>query len=139
MIPQDLRRMGKNTAASATELRDFLRALRGKTPTEMLGVVASSSLFRSLVTATIGTAALIAIFTVIPFAWGKIFDKTEEAPPLPVAEEKAAAEGPATPEPSIDTPKAPALDALGVGETKEAPPRSNPLEGSSDDLLEGLE
>lgn len=133
--------MRKSTAATAAELREFLRALRGKTPTEMLGVVASSSLFRSLVTATIGTAVLIAVFTIIPFAWGKIFERTEPAPPLPVAEAPAKSTKPAAPEPAIDQPAAanPPIDALGVGETKDAPPRSNPLESTSDDLLKGLE
>ena len=140
---QDLKRIKTSTTATAAELREFHRALRGKTPTEMLGIVASSSLFRSLVVATIGTAALIAIFTILPFAWSKIFHKPDEAPALPVAEEKAETpeNKPAVPEPSIDTPDAPnkTIDALGVGETRDAPPRSNPLEGASDDLLDGLE
>ncbi len=140
---QDLKRIKTSTTATAAELREFLRALRGKTPTEMLGIVASSSLFRSLIVATIGTAALIAVFTIIPFAWGKIFHNPDEAPALPVAEAKSETpeNKPANPEPSIDTPKAPdrTIDALGVGESKNAPPRSNPLEGASDDLLDGLE
>jgi len=130
--------MKTNSAATASELREFLKALRGKTPTEMLGVVASSSLFRSLVIATIGTVVLIALLTIVPFAWAEIFDKTDDAPPLP-AKEEPAAEPKKADEPSIDTPTTTPADTLGIGETKVAPAKSNPLENSNDDLLKDLE
>lgn len=127
--------MRKNSAATAAELREFLRELRGKAPAEMLGVVASSSLFRSLIIATIGTAVLIAVLTIAPFTWAKVFDKPVEAPALPVSPEPAAP----TAEPSIDKPAANAAESLGIGETKTAPPASNPLDNSTDDLLKDLE
>ena len=146
-IKSDARKLRKNAGATADELREFLAEMRGKSPREMLGAVASSKLGKSLVQATAGVAAFIALFTIVPFIWGAIFDKDEPVSP-PVAE------APATPDPGsggtpATTPKEPSLDpdadpdksldALGIGGSKEASLDSNPLEDSADDLLKDLE
>ncbi|NNM28064.1 MAG: hypothetical protein HKO57_00960, partial [Akkermansiaceae bacterium] len=63
----DLRELSANTRATAAELEEFLRDLRGKSPQEMLGIVAASHLARALVLATIVVAAGTVLFTAIPF------------------------------------------------------------------------
>ena len=45
----DLRELKTNSNATVQELQEFLRQLRGKSPQEMLGVVASSQLFRATI------------------------------------------------------------------------------------------
>ena len=139
----DFKKIKSNTAATAGELREFLRQMRGKSPKEMLGAVATSDLGKSLVQAAVGVAAAILILTIIPFTIGKIFAKEEPVATLPT--EPAPAANPATAgtptEPSLDpdAKKDPTLDALGIGDTKKAPLTINPLEGSGDDILKDLE
>jgi hypothetical protein len=48
----DLRELRQNSHATVQEIQSFLRELKGKGPQEMLGVVAASNLFRSLVIST---------------------------------------------------------------------------------------
>ena len=48
----DLRELRQNSRATVQEIQAFLRELKGKGPQEMLGVVAASNLFRSLVLST---------------------------------------------------------------------------------------
>ena len=142
-IKSDTRKLRKNAGASASELREFLAEMRGKSPREMLGAVASSNLGKSLVQAVIGVAAFIAIFTIIPFGCSMISKKDEPtAPPAaeaPATPDAGADEAPKTPSPNPDTKPDPSLDALGIGGSKEAPLDSNPLEDSTDDLLKDLE
>ena len=45
---EDLKRISKNSEAVVGELREFLSTLKGKSPKEMMGSVADSSLFMSL-------------------------------------------------------------------------------------------
>ena len=45
----DLRELKTNSNATVRELKEFLSELRGKSPQEMLGVVASSQLFRATI------------------------------------------------------------------------------------------
>ena len=130
----------ENRQATAAELRQFLAQMRGKSPKEMLGAVASSNLVQSTFTATAAITAAIVVFTVVPFGLKKAFGKTEPAPAAAV-ENPEAGEPLETPaEPSLDVPdKADTANKLGIGESKEAPANVNPLESSTGDLLEGLE
>ncbi len=143
----DLKKLRHNTSATADELRAFLAEMRGKSPREMLGTVATSDLGKSLIQATLGVAAAILILTIVPFALGKIFGGSEPGPATPPAAEVAeaaggggdAAETPA--EPALDPDAKPdrTLDALGIDGSKEAPLDRNPLEDSGDDILKDLE
>ena len=143
----DVRKLKRSASASASELREFLAEMRGKSPREMLGTVATSDLGKSLIQATIGVAAAIAVFTILPFAFGKIFakDEPETAPPATASAGSAAGTGTDTPgtppEPALDPDAKPdkTLDALGIGETKGSPLSVNPLEDSGDDILKDLE
>ncbi len=138
----DLRELKGNSSATVQELREFLRELKGRSPQEMLGLVAASSLFRSIVISTALVAGAILLFTAIPYFFG------EKETPVP-AEEVSTDPEPTPPE-STDQPPAetttpipaePAdpLSPLGVGEELSAPANENPLENKGDDFLKDLE
>ena len=148
----DLRKLRRNTAATAAELREFLAAMRGKGPREMLGTVATSNLGRSLLQATVGVVAAIVVLTIVPFAFDRILAGDEAAESISESGEAGAGAGGAASgagADTADTPPEPALDpdfkskrtldALGIGETREAPLSVNPLEDAGDDLLKDLE
>ena len=131
----------QNRQAIHAELREFLSQMRGKSPKEMLGAVASSNLLQSTITATAATTAAIVILTLVPFAIGKLAGTPDRTANDPAAETQDPATPLATPpEPAIDSANTPnAAEALGIGESKSAPENVNPLESTTDDLLEGLE
>jgi hypothetical protein len=148
-IVRDVRRIQAGGAMTAAELRQFIRQFKGKSPQEVLGAVAQSGLAQAVGAATIGCAALVAVFTVLPYAWGKavpaeskparkataaktVPSAAAEQPPAAVrqpATQASAAGGGASQE---------LLDKLGEGDAKTSDPRSNPLEESADDLLKDL-
>jgi predicted lipid-binding transport protein (Tim44 family) len=81
-ITRDLRRLHNDGAATVAELRAFLGQMRGKSPQQVLGLVAGSSLLWSTLWATLGWMALMACLTVGPWAWHRY---------SPYAAEKATA------------------------------------------------
>jgi hypothetical protein len=132
----DLRELRDNSRATVGEIQAFLRELKGKSPQEMLGVVAQSGLFRSLVFSTALVAGGILLFTAIPYFMGG------DEKPTPVAEKPAPAEASVeTPQPAEPAaePAPDPLSKLGVGEELSAPPNTNPLENKGDDFLKDLE
>lgn len=133
----DLREMRSNSSATVNEIREFLRELKGKSPQEMLGVVASNNLFRSLGLSSVIVAGVILLFTAIPFFFGK-----EKAPEVKSVQEQvtAPAKNEVTEPATAETPRTPdPLSALGVGEELTAPANKNPLESKGDDFLKDLE
>lgn len=155
-IARDLGRLKSDGAATVAELREFLSRMRGRSPQEMLGLVAESGLTRSMFLATFLFVLLLAALTVIPYA---LRYRSADAS-APVAEEKAVMEEddaqavqpetteapgkPAAAAPVVDTedrrvdPER-AVDAMGIGETRVADPKENPLEHKLDKLLDGIE
>ena len=141
----DLRELKGNSRATVAELQSFLAELKGKSPQEMLGVVAASHLIRSLIISTGLVFAAIVIFTVIPFFFGEKPTNMESGfatRPTPPAPKTT----PSDPAPVIPTPPEPTpvpepdpLSKLGVGEELNAPPTENPLENKGDDFLKDLE
>lgn len=150
-VARDLKRLKSDGAATVAELRQFLGQMHGRSPQEVLGLVAKSGLTLSILLATFLFAVLLVALTVIPYA---LRDREAEAAgPAAgqgtVAEEGAAAEpdgsqpapaaspggesGTAQPDPDR------AVDALGIGETRVAEPDENPLENKLDNLLDGIE
>jgi hypothetical protein len=134
----DLRELRDNSRATVGEIQAFLRDLKGKGPQEMLGVVAASGLFRSLVLSTAIVAGGILLFTAIPYFMGG------EEKPAPATEKPAPAntpeKAPEVPAPAPAAEPAPdPLSALGVGEELSAPADTNPLEDKGDDFLKDLE
>lgn len=160
-----LRRFGADVAASGDELREFLQQCRGKSPQEVLGLVAQSGLVRATCTAAVGCVILVAVFTILPFAWGRTFGRTastaraaatgkpaQQSEDVPSGEASAAApeRGP-KPGSAADTPAA-HLDAAGQPpptgseaileklnmDSEAVDPNVNPLEDTADDLLDDL-
>jgi hypothetical protein len=130
----DLRELRQNSHATVQEIQAFLRELKGKGPQEMLGVVAASNLFRSLVISTAIVVGGILLFTAIPYFAG------DDEKPAPVAENKAPEKAPeAAPEKPAAEPAPDPLSSLGVGEELSAPPNTNPLDDKGDDFLKDLE
>jgi hypothetical protein len=132
----DLRELRQNSHATVQEIQAFLRELKGKGPQEMLGVVAASNLFRSLVISTAIVAGGILLFTAIPYFAGD----NERKAPAPVAENKVPEKAPeATTEKPAAEPAPGPLSKLGVGEELTAPANTNPLNDKGDDFLKDLE
>jgi hypothetical protein len=150
----DIHRARTGAKATAEELRAFVRDFRGRSPQEMLGLVAASNLIQATLLATVITFIFMASFTVGPYMMKKAYPvaaKTSKKPaaaapapapsasaaPAPVAATTATAAplpvatgtGPATPD---------VLNTLGIGETKASDPKKNPLEAGADDLLKDL-
>ena len=148
---RDLKQLGQNSKAVVGELREFLASLKGKSPKEMMGAVAESSLVRSLLISSAVMIALVFVFSVIPYHLKQMEESAQAAqkenePPGEKAEDKAAVsageegeasgeqkQAPATPQ----TPEQKTADILGVGEV--ADPNANPLDSGGDDLLDGLD
>jgi len=132
----DLRELRSNSRATVQEIQAFLRELKGKGPQEMLGVVAASNLFRSLLISTAIVAGGILLFTAIPYFAGD----DEKNAPAPVAENKVPEKAPeVAPEQPAADPAPDPLSKLGVGEELSAPPNKNPLDDKGDDFLKDLE
>ncbi len=153
-IATDITRLKAASAGSAAEMRDFVHSLKGRSPQEVLGLVAQSSLLNGVIQATLGCIVLTAIFTVVPYAMGKMAPaKSKKGEEKPAAASKASEPAPAastsantssgtdaaTP---VAAPKGKSgddlLDKLGVGESVESDPGKNPLENDKDDLLKEL-
>jgi hypothetical protein len=134
----DLRELKTNSNATVQELQEFLRQLRGKSPQEMLGVVASSQLFRATILSIILVTGTIFALTAFPYFLG------EEPTPAPESVAEAIS-APPTPAPPVTDPKPtdPAkpvnLAPLGVNDQLPAPPNTNPLEDKGDNFLKDLE
>ena len=149
-LTRDVKSLKRNSAAVSAELNQFMREMRGKSPREMLGAVARSSLVRSGFTAAVLLAIILFSATIIPFATRGDTESARQpdapqpaalanknAPPLPPATAAPAeTNAPAAP-PAADKQKI--ADKLGIGETKQGQPSEpNPFE-STGDLLQELE
>ena len=148
---RELRNLGANTQATAAELKAFLAELKGRSPQEMLGIVAASQLFRSLVLSSVLVFALIVVFTLVPYFMGGdgksgAVAEAEVSQPAPAKPTEAQAK-PEDPKPADTTqpegnpanPTQPDISPLGVNEEKTAPPNVNPLESDNDNFLDGLD
>ena len=144
---EDLRRISKNTGAVVGELREFLSSLKGKSPKEMMGAVANSSLWMSLFFSTGIITVLLFALTVIPYVFKQFEDEstTKAESSAEESQSETTTQSSSSTEAATSAPEAPktkeqtTADALGIGEQKTAAPESNPLDSSSDDLLEGLD
>ena len=152
-IAGDMKRLHGDASATAAELREFVATLRGRSPAEVLGAIGESSLFQGIVQATVGCVVVLVVFTVGPYLWyGPAEASTPDADtsvataatePAAAATSDAAvadanaAESPATDETGSDVEKA--AKAMGIDETRQADPKSNPLDKNLDSLLDGVE
>ena len=146
---RDFKQLGQNSQAVVGELREFLSSLKGKSPKEMMGAVAESSLAQSLLISTLIMTVLVFALSAIPYLLkddqeaiqaadkgSSVQDETDgQAPTQSDSGEGTAGEAKEV-EPT-KTPEQKAADILGVGEV--ADPDSNPLDSGGDDLLDGLD
>ena len=152
---RDFKNLRRNVSATAGELREFLGQMKGRSPKEMLGMVAKSTLYKGLQQSLIIFAGILLVFTVIPFTIGLFNPKeekkaqTEETTPADNDSQnngenengeatKTATDAQGNPIPEGVTGN-PIIDKLGIGETKEAPKTVNPLDDTSDDLFKDIE
>ena len=132
----DLRELKTNSSATVQELQEFLSQLRGKSPQEMLGVVASSQLFRATILSIILVTGTIFALTAFPYFFGE--EPTPDSEPV-------AEVIPAAPAPPVTGPKPTNLEKpvnlapLGVNDKLTAPPNTNPLEDKGGNFLKDLE
>ena len=150
-LSRDIKGIKRNSAAVADELVHFMGELRGKSPAEMLGAFAQSTLVRSGIVATFLLAVILLLATAIPFALegGGATENITPQPTVTSANTNIPAAVPVTPKvatsntnkPSAVVPSEPkpVADTLGIGETKEGTPSEpNPFK-TTDDLLKDLE
>ena len=148
----DFKKLGRNSQAVVGELREFLANLKGKSPKEMMGAVAESSLAQSLLISTVIMTLLVFALSAIPYylkdeqASAEAAEKgtaAEDNPteqsnaPSSAGERSSGEEGSVQETAPSKTPEQKTADILGVGEV--ADPDSNPLDSGGDDLLDGLD
>jgi len=142
-LARDFTRLKRDGSASAAELREFVKELRGRSPQEVLGLVAQSSLMHGVAVSTLLCLALMAAFTAGPYAWNKSSPPPKKAAAVAAPAVNAASEEPPSEAKSPGKPgsgEKPLIDPkvakqLGVDEVKQSDPGSNPLESKDDDLL----
>ena len=143
-ILRDVQSVKRNGAASLTELREFIGALKGRKPQEVMGEMASNGLVQGIIMSSIGFVMVLLVFTAFPFFLAEDEPKvqpetTPTASPVQPVEQSPAVQNANEEKPLEGGPTGDAvLDNLGIGETKDANPDVNPLGDKFDDLLEGV-
>ncbi len=135
-------RLRVHSGATAAELRQFVKQLRGRTPQEVIGVIAQSNLIRATALAAGGTFILLIVFTILPILLGGSKTKPQAASPAAATSPAAAKTddgGKAVAPPvTAKTKDQEAADKLGIGETKTLDPGKNPLDSVGDDLFKNI-
>lgn len=146
-LARDIERIKSGSTATAAELREFIGALKGKRPQEVMGLVAGSSLVQCTTLATIVTVVFMAVFTVGPYLFNKL------SPPAPVTAQAPAAAPAKTELPAASAPQpAAAANANTAPAKNDAPatkgetakssmptPSGDPLEPSTANKQKALE
>ena len=144
-ISRDFKNVKQNSSVTVDELRAFMREMRGKTPREMLGAVAQSSLVSSTLVSSGIIILLLVVLTVAPYTYG-IVKKGAEVKAVEVGEkpgnklESKTMGKEANVNPLEKTPAVPVVtppDVLGVNTEKTGKPTEvNPFENNDDPLGE---
>lgn len=152
-LAADMKRMKSDASSTAEEVRDFIANLKGRSPQEVLGAVSESGLVQATIQATFGCMVVLVICTVAPWALNSdeaaavaAEAETAAAPPE-VSEDTTAEPSTETASPdssaggdgSEETDTARAAAAMKIDETVITDPKSNPLDGNLDKLLDGLD
>lgn len=154
-IKGDMQRLKSDAGATAEEVRDFIANLKGRSPQEVLGAVSESGLIQATVQATFACIVLLVALTVVPWWFDDGLTDGERAAVVMTAEmvaDSASAEAEVATDstsestqdsPSSDTPTdndaARAAAAMKIDETVVTDPKTNPLDGNLDKLLDGLD
>ncbi len=140
-----------NDPQSADDLRSLVHDLRPRSPQEVMGEAASSSLVGSTVTAAVAGIGLVIGSTVLVFLLGGRPRPVEQpvataaptqAEPQPVADDDlpaSAADDSTTEEPFEGGDPESAIEAMGIGEAKDPQSEPESLENRLDKILDGLE
>jgi len=149
-LGRDLHRLKKHGGMTLTEMREFIRQLHGRKPSEVLGIVSNNALIRAMGESVLYSGLLLVVLTVVPFLFAGD-EKGSGSKAVPLAQANNEATSPAAtadnPVPgsdataiSADSPISTddaqkAVKAMGLGETKTADPDTNPLD-NLDSLLD---
>lgn len=145
-IARDLHHLKKHGGMSLGELREFIRQLHGRKPSEVMGIVSGSALIRALLESTVFLGILIAVMTIVPFMMADEKESStsnaataassQQTPSS--ADTAASAATPAKADGAISAEDAQkAVNVMGLGETKTADPNKNPLD-NLDSLLDDV-
>ena len=136
-LPRDLKNLKGNSSATVDELRDFMKQMRGKSPADMLGAIAQSTLVRSLIVSTVSIVALLFTLTAASYFFSDEQDSKvpEKSAGQKVAESGEKEDSPKTPEKPVSVPVVNTPEVLGVGGEKTGKPKEvNPFENDNDPL-----
>ena len=140
-VGRDVKNLKANTSTTTAEVRSFLKEMQGKSPREMLGVIAQSSLFTSLLHSTAIICALLFGFTglVIALEDEQVPGATKAAQPNieTEAKEKDNAKTLESEKDDNRTSEEKAAEKMGVDKTKKGQPKEvNPFGNKpGDDIL----
>ena len=136
-LPRDLKNLKGNSSATVDELRDFMKQMRGKSPADMLGAIAQSTLVRSLIVSTVSIVALLFTLTAASYFFSDEQDSKvpEKSAGQKVAESGEKEDSPKSPEKPVSVPVVNPPEVLGVGGEKTGKPKEvNPFENDNDPL-----
>ncbi len=136
-LPRDLKNLKGNSSATVDELRDFMKQMRGKSPADMLGAIAQSTLVRSLIVSTVSIVALLFTLTAASYFFSDEQDSKvpEKSAGQKVAESGEKEDSPKIPEKPVSVPVVNTPEVLGVGGEKTGKPKEvNPFENDNDPL-----
>lgn len=141
-------RLKHHSNASADELRQFIQSMKGKSPQQVLGLIAQSDLIRSTAMAAVFFVILLAVLTFVPAMFSGDGDQAVAAAPQNNQQQgdkkerkkqdktKNAATAKATkdakgkqPTAKIPDKQDDILKSLDIGDTKTSDPKKNPLDG----------
>ena len=144
-LSRDISNLKTNTSATTTEIRSFLAEMQGKSPREMLGVIAQSNLVSSLLVSTAIICFLLVAFTGLAFAMGndKVQPTAKSAKPTPVNRPAKKTDDKASTTGNTDnsTPEEKAAKAMKVDQTNDGNPKEPNLfdgKNSGDDIINDL-
>jgi hypothetical protein len=152
-VAADMKRLKSDSASTAEEVREFIANLKGRSPQEVLGAVSESGLVQATVQATLGCVVVLVACTVLPWALNSdepvVAAETEPATTAATEASENAATDPQSETASADAQSgddspsssdaARAASAMKIDETVVTDPKSNPLDGNLDKLLDGLD
>ncbi len=152
-IAADMKRLKSDTASTAEEVREFIANLKGRSPQEVLGAVSESGLVQATIQATFGCLIVLVACTVVPWALKSdepaVAAATDSTTTAATDASDDAADDPPSETASADAPSgnnapgssdaARAAAAMKIDETVVTDPKSNPLDGNLDKLLDGLD
>lgn len=151
-LTADMKRLKSDASSTAEEVREFIANLKGRSPQEVLGAVSESGLVQATIQAALGCMVVLVICTVAPWALNSDDAAVIAAEAEPVAAPSEVSENTTT-EASTETASTDsaaggdsgesdavrAAAAMKIDETVVTDPKSNPLDGNLDKLLDGLD